>query len=65
LVKLEGIGRVRARALYRSGFVSIREIARAKPEDLMKVPGIGEVLAKRIINDAKRRISYADPSNRE
>ncbi|MGB9631582.1 MAG: DEAD/DEAH box helicase, partial [Candidatus Methanodesulfokora sp.] len=44
LVKLEGVGRVRARALYRSGFVSIREIARAKPEDLMRVPGIGEVL---------------------
>ena len=65
LVKLEGVGRVRARALYRSGFVSIREIAKAKPEDLMRVPGIGEVLAKRIINDARRRIHHAGPSDRE
>ncbi|MGC8933043.1 MAG: DEAD/DEAH box helicase [Candidatus Methanodesulfokora sp.] len=65
LVKLEGVGRVRARALYRSGFVSIREIARAKPEDLMRVPGIGEVLAKRIINDARRRINNASSPDRK
>jgi len=41
LVKLRGIGRVRARALYRAGYTSIEKLKEAKPEELMKIPGIG------------------------
>ncbi len=48
MMKLEGIGRTRGRALYRAGFRSISELARASEDELMAVPGIGEALAKRI-----------------
>jgi len=41
LVKLKGIGRVRARALYRAGYTSIEKLREARPEELMKIPGIG------------------------
>ena len=41
LVKLRGIGRVRARALYRAGYTSIEKLREARPEELMKIPGIG------------------------
>ncbi len=53
LVKLEGIGRVRARNLYIAGFKSIEDIRRASIEDLMKVPSIGMAIAQRILEQAK------------
>jgi helicase len=53
LVKLEGIGRVRARNLYRAGFRSIEDIRRASIEDLIKVPSIGMAIAQRILEQAK------------
>lgn len=48
LVRLEGIGRVRARALYSRGFRSIEDLKRASVEELMSVPGIGPQIARRI-----------------
>ena len=52
LVKLRGIGRVRARALYRAGYISLEKLRSAKPEELMKIPGIGskiiEILKKQL-----------------
>ena len=48
LVRLEGIGRVRARALYTRGFRSIEDLKRASVDELMSVPGIGPQIARRI-----------------
>ncbi|MGC8849473.1 MAG: helicase-related protein, partial [Candidatus Bathyarchaeia archaeon] len=48
IVKLEGIGRVRARMLFNSGFKTIRELRRASIPRLLEIPSIGVALAKRI-----------------
>jgi len=48
MMRLEGIGRTRGRALYNAGFHSISDLRGATEEQLRDVPGIGEELAKRI-----------------
>ncbi len=48
LVKLEGIGRVRARILFNSDLKTIRDIKRAPLENLTNLPLIGPRVAKRI-----------------
>ncbi|HID18251.1 TPA: hypothetical protein EYP27_01775, partial [Candidatus Bathyarchaeota archaeon] len=48
LASLEGVGRVRARALYSAGFRTLEDLKRARPAQLVTVPGIGGRLAKRI-----------------
>jgi helicase len=48
LVELEGIGRIRARALYNAGYTGMDELKRASVTDLMNVPLIGPSLAKKI-----------------
>jgi helicase len=56
LTKLEGIGRVRARALYSRGFTDLNKIASAKEEQLASIPKIGPVLAKKIKKQAQSLI---------
>ena len=56
LVKLEGIGRARARALYGSGFRHLEDIANATVEDLVNVKGIGVEIARKIIKQAQEII---------
>ena len=48
LVRLKGIGRVRARVLYNSGFTGIAELKRAPLQRLVALPLIGPHLAKSI-----------------
>jgi helicase len=48
LVRLEGIGRVRARILHNSGLKTIKDIKRAPLEKLTKLPLIGPKVAKKI-----------------
>lgn len=48
LVTLRGIGRVRARTLYRAGFKSISMLKKARVETLASLPGIGMTVAKKI-----------------
>ena len=48
LVRLRGIGRVRARVLYNSGFTSIASLKRAPVGRLVEIPLIGPRLAKQI-----------------
>ncbi|MEM4728517.1 MAG: DEAD/DEAH box helicase [Thermoplasmata archaeon] len=50
LVRLRGIGRVRARALYNAGLRSLEELAAAEREKLAGIPGIGPKVAEAIIN---------------
>ena len=46
LVRLRGIGRVRARVLYNSGFTSVASLKRAPVSRLVEIPLIGARLAK-------------------
>lgn len=48
LVKLKGIGRIRARVLYNSGFRTIASLKRAQISKLVEIPLIGVRLAKQI-----------------
>jgi helicase len=48
LVSLEGIGRVRARALYNSGYRTLEDLKRASIEELMRIPTIGGRVSKKI-----------------
>jgi helicase len=53
LVSLKGIGRVRARNLYNSGFKTLKDIKMTSIEELEKVPTIGKGIAL----DIKRQVS--------
>ena len=54
---VEGIGRTRALALKRAGFDSLEKIAKASLSALTRVEGIGNVLAERLKNYARRKLS--------
>ena len=57
VVNLEGVGRVRARALYDAGFKTIEDIANTSPSVIaLHVKGIGEKLAEKIVNQARQLI---------
>ncbi|HUU79077.1 MAG TPA: ATP-dependent DNA helicase [candidate division Zixibacteria bacterium] len=48
LVKLRGIGRVRARLLYNHGYKSIASLRKAEPRELAKIPTIGPEIVRSI-----------------
>jgi helicase len=54
LVKLKGIGRVKARKLYSGGFTSIEKIKSASIEELTTIPLIGVQLAANIQKQLQR-----------
>lgn len=56
LVALEGIGRLRARALYSAGLTDIGKIAKASQAKLAGVPKIGPALAEKLSDQLKKRI---------
>lgn len=51
---LRGVGRVRARVLYNSGFKTLRDLARASPRDIASLPGFGEKLAESVVEQARQ-----------
>ncbi len=63
LAQLKGVGRVRARNLYASGFKSLKELKFSSAEELSKVGQIGKALAKDIMEQVtqpirKKRASF-------
>jgi len=48
LISLRGVGRVRGRALYQRGFKTLRDLQKANPNDLSRIPTIGSNLAMKI-----------------
>ncbi len=55
LVLLEGVGRVRARNLFKAGYKEVKDLARASTTDLEKVPAIGSFLARSIVEQASKK----------
>lgn len=53
LINLEGIGRIRARALYKAGITSATEIDKISESKLGSIPKIGVKLAKKLKNQIK------------
>jgi helicase len=56
LVVLEGIGRVKARALYNAGFTDVPKIAKASQGKLASVPKIGPTVADKLKHQLKKRL---------
>ncbi|WP_168168662.1 DEAD/DEAH box helicase [Methanopyrus sp. SNP6] len=54
LTEVEGVGRTLAMRLYRAGYHSVRDLAEATVTELMRVKGIGERLARKILKNARR-----------
>ena len=48
MVTLEGVGRIRGRMLFNSGYRSIEDVKHAPVKDLTNLPLIGPRLAKKI-----------------
>ncbi len=48
LISLKGVGRVRGRALFRQGFRTLRDLQKADPNELARIPSIGPAVAKKI-----------------
>ncbi|HYT01118.1 MAG TPA: DEAD/DEAH box helicase [Thermoplasmata archaeon] len=48
LISLRGVGRVRGRALFQRGFKTLKDLQKANPNDLARIPTIGTNLAMKI-----------------
>ena len=48
LISLRGVGRVRGRALFQRGYKTLRDLQKANPNDLARIPTIGPMLAVKI-----------------
>ncbi|MCI4371027.1 MAG: helix-hairpin-helix domain-containing protein, partial [Thermoplasmata archaeon] len=48
LISLRGVGRVRGRALFQRGYKTLRDLQKASPNDLARIPTIGSALAIKI-----------------
>lgn len=48
LISLRGVGRVRGRALFQRGYRTLRDLQKANPNDLSRIPTIGSSLAVKI-----------------
>ncbi len=53
LSRISGINSSQAERLFRSGFVNVEDVSRARREDLTAILKVSEEEAKRIINEAK------------
>ncbi len=48
IVALEGVGRVRGRIIFNSGFQTVEDLKHASVEELTALPSVGPRLAKKI-----------------
>lgn len=63
LVQLRGIGRVRGRSLFRSGYMKLADIERATEHELARVPYIGTEIARSIKRQVEQEIEPAGVEN--
>ncbi len=60
LISLRGIGRVRGRALFQRGYRTLRELQKADPNELARIPTIGPSLAKKIKEQLGEKVDVKD-----
>ena len=48
LISLRGVGRVRGRALFQRGYKTLKDLQKANPSELARIPTIGSALAMKI-----------------
>jgi helicase len=60
LISLRGVGRVRGRALYQRGFKTLRDLQKASPNDLSRIPTIGSNLAMKIKEQVGARVDVRE-----
>jgi helicase len=59
LIKLEGVGRIRARALYNAGFIDIQILKSTPESSISNISKIGPSIAKKI----KRQLTVRSSSS--
>jgi helicase len=62
LIKLKGVGRIRARALYNAGFTSIRSLHEVSIPQIAQVKTIGQRIATNIKKQIGENTEYVDAS---
>jgi helicase len=60
LISLRGVGRVRGRALHQRGFKTLRDLQKANPNDLARIPAIGPALAVKIKEQVGARVDVRE-----
>ncbi len=60
LVSIKGIGRVRARLLFRAGFRTLIDFQQAEPESLNAIPGFGPSLIRQIYSQLSEKGGYKE-----
>ena len=60
LVKLKGIGRVRARILWDAGFRSIEDLMVADPNEILKLPKFGKSVVESLFEQLGRKVRVED-----
>ncbi len=61
LVRIKGIGRVRARILFNYGIKSLKDLALSTPDKLEKLPAFGRKLATDVIREARKLVGKEVP----
>jgi len=56
LLEIPGIGKLTAEILYKANYASLQDVASAKLDDLVAIPGIGERKAKKIKESAEKAL---------
>src|SRR5690606_15719096 len=62
--EVEGVGEELAETIFRLGWRSVTDVARAIPEELAQVPGVGTVEGSRAVIEAARRFLEGDREQR-
>jgi len=54
LIQFEGVGRIRARALYDGGFINAKKIAESSESKLAAIPKVGPIIARKLKHQVSR-----------
>ncbi len=65
LTQLPSVGIKMANYLGKAGFITIEDIAKSKIEDLLNIPGMGEVKAAQIISKSKEIVGNKPSGNKD
>lgn len=62
LIQLEGIGRVRARVLWNSGYKTLAALRKARVEELARLPGFAEKIAQNLKRQVGAETAAQEPT---